>query len=191
MIEELVAKYQETKDSKYFTPIYEKSSKSVYLFIRKRFHAQLTEEDINDIISETFVIIINKIDQYNPSIAKFNTWIFKIAFNVALTKVKLNNRRSNRENSYYMFNDTTLEEEGGYKELSFNSERLIKLIMDADCKDIDKVIFKEYLAGNSYESISIKYNINLNTVKSKIRKIRVNFLWSTEEYSEYLNFKYS
>lgn len=68
-------------DADSFGTLYELYVQKLYSFI---YHKTLNHEIAEDLTSETFLKAQNKIKQFNPKKAQFNTWLFTIARNVCI-----------------------------------------------------------------------------------------------------------
>lgn len=66
-------------DSDAFTELYERYFKRIYQFVYfKTHHTQTTE----DLVGQTFVQVVEKIDSFNPKKGSFSAWLHRIARNL-------------------------------------------------------------------------------------------------------------
>ncbi len=155
----------------------------VYRFVGNR-------SDAEDIVQETFLRVY-KNKHYYKEIAKFSTWIYTIAGNLAKTEL----RRRKRRKIFSVSNFVNDEKDFDIPDAERSPEQQV----DGSLKDdiIQKAIeklppkFKEVILlrdvqGFSYEEISQILGIPLGTVKSRVNRGRLKlqedlkFLLETE-----------
>ncbi len=188
--EELIARFQQGDQQAFDILVHRYKDQLlnfVYRFVGNR-------NDAEDIVQETFLRVY-KNKHYYKEIAKFSTWIYTIAGNLAKTELRKRKRRKLFSVSNFM------NEEKDYD--IPDTERNPELEVDGTIKDdiIQKAIeklppkFKEVILlrdvqGFSYEEISQILNIPLGTVKSRVNRGRLKlqedlkFLFENEEKSK-------
>ena len=142
----------------------------VYRFVGNR-------NDAEDLVQETFLRVY-KNKHYYKEIAKFSTWVYTIAGNLAKTEL----RRRKRRKIFSVSNFVNEERDYDIPDLAKNPESEV----DGSLKDdiIQKAIeklpakFKEVILlrdvqGFAYEEISQILNIPLGTVKSRVNRGRL------------------
>jgi RNA polymerase sigma-70 factor (ECF subfamily) len=133
--------------------------------------------DAEDIVQETFLRVY-KNKHYYKEIAKFSTWVYTIAGNLAKTEL----RRRKRRKVFSVSNFVNDERDFDIPDLDRNPEKEV----DGSIKDdiIQRAIeklppkFKEVILlrdvqGFAYEEISQILNIPLGTVKSRVNRGRL------------------
>ncbi|RMI26786.1 MAG: sigma-70 family RNA polymerase sigma factor [Calditrichaeota bacterium] len=159
----------------------------VYRFVGNR-------SDAEDIVQETFLRVF-KNKHYYKEIAKFSTWVYTIAGNLAKTEL----RRRKRRKFFSVSNFVNEEKDYDIPDRDHNPEAEV----DGALKDavIQKAIeklppkFKEVILlrdvqGFAYEEISQILNIPLGTVKSRVNRGRLKlqedlkFLFENEPSSQ-------
>ena len=133
--------------------------------------------DAEDLVQETFLRVY-KNKHYYKEIAKFSTWVYTIAGNLAKTEL----RRRKRRKIFSVSNFVNEERDYDIPDLAKNPESEV----DGSLKDdiIQKAIeklpakFKEVILlrdvqGFAYEEISQILNIPLGTVKSRVNRGRL------------------
>jgi RNA polymerase sigma-70 factor (ECF subfamily) len=133
-------------------------------------------EACNDVVQETMIKVYRYKDSYS-SVAKFSTWIYTIAGNLARTEYRRRRRRN-------IFSINDYGEEHKTYELPDETQRP-DVITDSGIKDeiIQKALLKVKEAyreavilrdvqGMSYEEISEILGVNEGTVKSRINRGR-------------------
>lgn len=133
--------------------------------------------DAEDIVQETFLRVY-KNKHYYKEIAKFSTWIYTIAGNLAKTEL----RRRKRRKIFSVSNFVNDERDFDIPDTERNPEKEVdgNLKYDDIQKAIDKLPpkFKEVILlrdvqGFAYEEISQILNIPLGTVKSRVNRGRL------------------
>lgn len=176
-------------DDKYFTQIYSKMYKGLYGHI---FKFVRDEDTAMDILSDTFIVIISKKQQYDPERGHFTTWAYNIAKNSALAYLNLEKKQEeNRTNgSQFIYNlvgnsasnfhleDNKEEKESVYTNADYHEEdeNIMSLLHQRAILEIMSMsdtyrpfLYDREIRNLSYQEISTKHNIKMNTVKSKIR----------------------
>jgi RNA polymerase sigma-70 factor (ECF subfamily) len=133
--------------------------------------------DAEDIVQETFLRVY-KNKHYYKEIAKFSTWVYTIAGNLAKTEL----RRRKRRKVFSVSNFVNDERDYDIKDTARNpEERVDGRMTDSYIQNaIDKLPakFKEVILlrdvqGFAYEEISQILGIPLGTVKSRVNRGRL------------------
>lgn len=149
------------------------------------------EHHADEALHNTIEKIFKNMHQYNND-WKFTTWIYNIAKNEALLyRDKLNKRKSvDIETVTYIVN--TVDDSENVNERENDMVQLYKLTMHA-IESMDESIEKEIIMDREIRNmkgaeISVKHAMNLNTVKTKLRKarraIRENVLRNNPQFAE-------
>lgn len=142
----------------------------VYRFVGNRVDAE-------DIVQETFLRVF-KNKHYYKEIAKFSTWVYTIAGNLAKTEL----RRRKRRKVFSVSNFVNEERDYDIPDSGRNPEKEVEGSIKDDIiqKAIEKLPskFKEVILlrdvqGFAYEEISQILNIPLGTVKSRVNRGRL------------------
>jgi len=134
--------------------------------------------DAEDILQETFLRLY-KNKHYYKEIAKFSTWIYTIAGNLAKTEL----RKRKRRNIFSIHNFMSTEKDyelPDTKGTTPDKETNSTITNDEIQKAIDKlsskfkqVILLRDIQGFSYDEISQIVNVPLGTVKSRVNRARL------------------
>jgi RNA polymerase sigma-70 factor (ECF subfamily) len=143
----------------------------IYRFVNDR-------TDAEDILQETFMRLY-KNKHYYKEIAKFSTWIYTIAGNLA--KTELRKRRRRNIFSIHNFMSTDKDYELPDKKSATPDKVTNTVITNNEIqKAINKlspkfrqVILLRDIQGFSYEEISQIVNVPLGTVKSRVNRARL------------------
>ncbi|MBN2365670.1 MAG: sigma-70 family RNA polymerase sigma factor [Calditrichaeota bacterium] len=155
----------------------------VYRFVGNR-------TDAEDIVQETFLRVYKNKHMYKE-IAKFSTWVYTIAGNLAKTEL----RRRKRHKIFSVSNFVNEERDYDIPDKSHSPEKKVDSTIQEDIiqKAIEKlpskfreVIILRDIQGFAYEEISQILDIPLGTVKSRVNRGRLKlqedlkFLYETE-----------
>jgi RNA polymerase sigma-70 factor (ECF subfamily) len=155
----------------------------VYRFVGNR-------SDAEDIVQETFLRVY-KNKHYYKEIAKFSTWVYTIAGNLAKTEL----RRRKRHKIFSVSNFVNEERDYDIPDREHSPERKVDSTIQENIiqKAIEKlptkfkeVIILRDIQGFAYEEISQILNIPLGTVKSRVNRGRLKlqedlkFLYESE-----------
>ena len=171
--EELILEFQKNNTEDAFNILVQRYKNPLTNFV---FRILGDYESCNDVVQETMIKVYRYKDSYS-SVAKFSTWIYTIAGNLARTEY----RRQRRQN-IFSINDYGEE----HKSFDLPDENYRPDVMtDSGIKDeiIQKALLKvketyreavilRDIQGMSYEEISEILGVNEGTVKSRINRGR-------------------
>ena len=171
--EELIARFQ-NGDAYAFDLLVRRYKDPLLNFIY-RFLGDLVESE--DIVQETFYRVY-KNKHYYKEVAKFSTWIYTIAGNLAKTEL----RRRKRRRVFSIHRETAAEKELDLPDLQSDPEKEVNTVVTQ--KIIQKAItslpqkFRQVIVlrdiqGFSYEEISDIIKVPLGTVKSRVNRARL------------------
>ena len=171
--EELIARFQ--KEDAYAFDLLVRRYKDPLLNFIYRFLGDFVEAE--DIVQETFYRVY-KNKHYYKEVAKFSTWIYTIAGNLAKTEL----RRRKRRKIFSIHKETAVEKELDLPDLKADPEKEVntivteKLIQKAITnlpQKFRQVIVLRDIQGFSYEEISSIIKVPLGTVKSRVNRARL------------------
>lgn len=170
--EELIARFQ-------------KGDERAYIELVKRYKDRLTNfvfrylnsyELSEDVVQDTFMKLYTSADMYRE-IAKFSTWIFTIAANLAKSELRRQKRRRvisihsmGIDDKEYEIPSESYDPEK--ESTSSYGEKQIQLAIDTLPDQFKTVILLREVQQLSYEEISQILNISIGTVKSRINRGR-------------------
>ena len=168
----------QTKDE-LFTAIYNEQKPLIELYLRTKIS---NEEVRNDIISDTFMKVFQKLETYNPNKnAKLTTWVHVIARNTLIDYIRKNkncaisetdlNSDDNTDNRLFEFKN--VNEVTADKRLE-NNELADKIItaFEKIKPTYKEVAIQHFIYEQNYNEIAEKLDIPLNTVKVAILRAR-------------------
>ncbi|MFB9055755.1 RNA polymerase sigma factor [Mariniflexile ostreae] len=151
----------EKSDKKAISLLYEYYADALYGVISKI----ITDEDVaQDVLQETFVKIWRNSKKYDATKAKLFTWLYRIAYNTAIDKVRsLKNKNTN---------EVQIETSSVYK---ITSNELNQDVLDIKkhLGNLDKkyqvVIHALFFEGMTQQEASEELEIPLGTIKSRLK----------------------
>ncbi|MBN2103378.1 sigma-70 family RNA polymerase sigma factor [bacterium] len=172
--EELIARFQQG-DEKAFNIIVERYKDPLINFV---YHFLGDRIDAEDVVQETFLRVYRNKHLYR-NIAKFSTWIYTIASNLAKTELRRRRRRRLLSLSQIGFDDKDFElpdEETQTPEGIVDGEmhgQIIQKEIDALPVKFKEVVVLRDVQEFSYEEISQILGIPIGTVKSRVNRGRL------------------
>ena len=134
-------------------------------------------ESSEDVVQETMIKLYQK-KHYYKEIAKFSTWLYTIAKNLANTELRKRKQRKTTLLSQFSKDDKTYElpsndPEPGQEIQTDIVNKIIKNAVDQLSEKFKIVIVLRDIQGLSYEDISEIINVPIGTVKSRINRARL------------------
>ena len=134
-------------------------------------------ESSEDVVQETMIKLYQK-KHYYKEIAKFSTWLYTIAKNLAITELRKRKQRKTTLLSQFSKDDKTYDLPSNDPEpgQEIQTDIVNKIIRDAVDQLSEKfkiVIVLRDIQGLSYEDISEIINVPIGTVKSRINRARL------------------
>lgn len=171
--EELILEFQRSGNEKAFEILVERFKNPLMNFVY-RFLGDY--ETCTDIVQETFIKVYRYKDSYS-SLAKFNTWIYTIAGNLAKTEYRRRRRRN-----FFSINDYGDDHknydiaDNNYRpddatDSGIKDEIIQKALLKVKDAYREAVILRD-IQDLSYEEISEILGIEVGTVKSRINRGR-------------------
>jgi len=134
-------------------------------------------ESSEDVVQETMIKLYQK-KHYYKEIAKFSTWLYTIAKNLANTELRKRKQRKTTLLSQFSKDDKTYElpsndPEPGQEIQTNIVNKIIRNAVDQLSEKFKIVIVLRDFQGLSYEDISEVINVPIGTVKSRINRARL------------------
>lgn len=171
---ELISNIINNKDSKASNELYGFYSKDIKIHIKKKF--RVTEEDAEDLTSDTLLKMISNLSTYEKDKSNFRTWVITIADNTVINhKKKLSN---NVEHFVYtniedidkqLFIEIPTQE--NFEEAFSNNSTLNYITSELDDDSTD-MIHKKYVEGKTHKEIGVHYSLTSSTVSNRINYIK-------------------
>lgn len=122
--------------------------------------------DAEDIAQEAFVKAYENLDHYDAQKARFSTWLYKIAANLAIDWLRKNRR---------LVHIDDMEQYDQPTESTLNPDEIAALRQAIDHLEPPKlaeVIRAYYWEGKSYQEIAATFDTTTNTVGTWIRRAK-------------------
>ena len=134
-------------------------------------------ESSEDVVQDTMIKLYQK-KHYYKEIAKFSTWLYTIAKNLANTELRKRKLRKTTLLSQFSKDDKTYDLPSDDPEIGQEIQtdivnKIIKNAVDQLSEKFKIVIVLRDIQGLSYEDISEIINVPIGTVKSRINRARL------------------
>jgi RNA polymerase sigma-70 factor (ECF subfamily) len=160
-IEKEIVSLLEKGDKKAMTLLYENYADSLYGVIKK----VISDDDTaQDVLQESFIKIWRYAKKYDSSKAKLFTWLYRIAYNTAIDKIRSFKNKKDKE--------VQIETSSVYK---ITSNELNQDVLDIKkhLKTLDEkyqiVINALFFEGMTQQEASEELSIPLGTIKSRLK----------------------
>ena len=133
-------------------------------------------EDAQEVTQEVFMKVYHSLKFFRFQ-SSFKTWIYRITINMAINRAKKETKIRNKTVKY----DDTLDfhypqasgDQGIHKE---HKASILNKALDALTPDQRACIVLKNIEGLTYETIARTLNININSVRSRIKRARWKLL---------------
>ena len=160
-IEKEIVSLLELGDKKAITILYENYADALYGVIKKII---ADDDTAQDVLQESFVKIWRYSKKYDSSKAKLFTWLYRIAYNTAIDKVRSQKNKDGKE--------VQIENSNVYK---ISADELNQDVMDIQkhLNSLDEkyqiVINALFFEGMTQQEASEELDIPLGTIKSRLK----------------------
>ena len=163
-----------------FTALWDRHIDLLRSYIKNRFK-NIDDYDVDDICSRSFEKAFRQIHNFDDSKSQFPTWLFTIARNTALDTLEKDKRIHPKNQIVYLDDDTQSSGLEGIPDQADDAlGKLIKIEHEEErVKYIDRlpelyreVARKRLIDGMKYDEIAASMDIELNTVKTRIRRAK-------------------
>jgi len=171
--EELILEFQQNDTLKAFEILVQRYKNPLTNYV---FRFLGNYETCFDVVQETFIKVYRYKDSYS-SIAKFSTWIYTIAGNLARTEYQKQKRKKLLSiNAYGQENENYEIPDENYRpdiitDSGIKNEIIQKALLKISNAYREAVILRD-IQGQSYEEIAEIMGISVGTVKSRINRGR-------------------
>ncbi|RED48289.1 RNA polymerase sigma factor [Seonamhaeicola aphaedonensis] len=160
-IEKEIVKLLELGDKKAISLLYENYADALYGVIKK---VIIDDETAQDVLQESFVKIWRYAKKYDATKAKLFTWLYRIAYNTAIDKVRSLKNKSGKE--------VQIETSVVY---TFTADSINQDVLDIKkhLRTLDEkyqiVINALFFEGMTQQEASDELDIPLGTIKSRLK----------------------
>ncbi|HSW74884.1 MAG TPA: sigma-70 family RNA polymerase sigma factor [Candidatus Saccharimonadales bacterium] len=125
-------------------------------------------DDAEDIAQEAFIKAYMQLGKFNPEKARFSTWLYRIATNLAIDFLR-SRRRHVDVSDIEAIAEATMPR---FIEAERQTE-IIHAVEGLKPPEFRQVIEAYYWRGESYQDIANAMNTPINTVRSRIRRAKL------------------
>lgn len=178
-IQTIALEFVEKRDNTSFSNLIDRLRPGLTSFVYK----YLQDKDlINEVLSQTFISIWEKIDQYKTQY-NFSTWVYAIAKNEALGQIRVRNKTLSHdkltENHSRVLKLHSPIDSLETEVIGPTGEELIQQLYDASLNAINNlrepyktVMIERQVKGKQLQRIADELGWNTSTVKTRLRKAR-------------------
>lgn len=179
-IQELANRYLETRGNRELEKLMKRLRPGLKIYV---FNILKNEMAAEDVVSDTFTKIWEKIHQYNPY-WKFSTWAYTIAANEARQWIRKEGKTYTIESiggmevvEALLLNNVAFQDNGIDEPTPEEHQNMLYEMANAE---IDKLpeLYREIMIDRErddmkYDEIADKHELSINTVKTRIKRARV------------------
>ncbi len=141
-------------------------------------------DEAQEVTQEVFINVYRKLNSFKFK-SSFKTWIYRITINTAINFSK---KRSKEQSRIVEFNDqnefNTTVDSVSEKIEEEQHEKVISTLLEALNPDQRACIVLRNIEGLSYQEIAESLNININTVRTRIKRAREKLISLRKEMVE-------
>jgi RNA polymerase sigma-70 factor (ECF subfamily) len=133
-------------------------------------------DEAQEVTQEVFLTVYRKLKSFKFK-SSFKTWIYRITVNLAINHAK---KRSKEQSRTFEYDDNkefnkSIDSVGGKIERE-QQEKVVSTLLAALNPDQRTCVVLRSLEGLSYQEIAESLNININTVRSRLKRARETLL---------------
>lgn len=163
-----------------FTALWDRHIDQLRSYINKRFK-NIDDYDVDDICSRSFEKAFRQIHNYDETRSQFLTWLCTIARNTALDSLEKEQRIHPKNQIVYLDDDS---QSSGFEGIPDQTEDALNTLIKTESEEerikyIDRlpdlyrsVARKRMIEGMKYDEIAENMDLELNTVKTRIRRAK-------------------
>lgn len=155
-----------------------------FFFLKKlgNFNGHNTYDDLT---MRTLEKMFEKIDQYDPEMSEFTTWVYRIATNTLIDERRqfrgydvisveaINALRSNADNDAHFFEVPSTDDDQ-YRMITHNErqDHILDVIQHMRNKKDAAILLLRFYSNYSYEEIVDELNMPMGTVKARLKRAK-------------------
>jgi RNA polymerase sigma-70 factor (ECF subfamily) len=149
-----------------FTEIVSRYGEMVFTVVRKIVG---NREDAEDITQEVFIKAFKSLERFREE-SEFSTWLYRIAYNTAISELRKRKLFYVREEDSPLF-DNNLYEDENEEDVEIKLQHLEKALTKLSADEIF-LISLHYMDEQSIENMSRISNLSVSNIKVKLHRIR-------------------
>jgi RNA polymerase sigma-70 factor (ECF subfamily) len=136
------------------------------------FRVTSNNETAQDVVQDVFLNVYNKLRQFQFK-SSFKTWLYRITVNAALNACKKQKKELGLQRDY----KNAVRHSGSFSSAEERlereeRERLLRVLLEKLSPEQRTCIILREIEGLSYQEISEVLKININTVRSRLKRAR-------------------
>ncbi len=163
-----------------FTALWDRHIDQLRSYIKNRFK-NIDDYDVDDICSRSFEKAFRQIHNYDETRSQFLTWLSTIARNTALDSLEKEKRVHPKNQIVYLDDDS---QSSGFEGIPDQTEDALNTLIKTESEEerikyIDRlpdlyrtVARKRLIDGMKYDEIAENMDLELNTVKTRLRRAK-------------------
>ncbi len=162
-----------------FRVIYDATAGFVYNVARRVVH---NTQDAEEITQEVFLVIHSKLKYFRLE-SSFKTWAYRIAVNHAINHYKKMARERDKKKEYQGYSNQWQAAAGAEMENEEHKETIDSFLNALNADQKICVVLRN-IEGLSYRQIADTLKINVNTVRSRLKRAREKLLVMRKEVAK-------
>ncbi|WP_370978569.1 sigma-70 family RNA polymerase sigma factor [Agaribacterium sp. ZY112] len=159
--EDALVAIAETRDKSLYAQLFQHFAPKIKAYIRR---LGLIETTADELVQETMLSVWRKAHMYKPDKARASTWIFTLARNQSIDRMRKQKYPEYELEEWQEEADESVDE----CENSVTSYRLATALSKLP-ENQSQVLYMSFFEGRSHSEIAARLNIPLGSVKSRIR----------------------
>jgi RNA polymerase sigma-70 factor (ECF subfamily) len=160
-------------DLKAFEAIYKETSSFVY---NVAFRVVGNKEDAQEVVQEVFLTVHQKLKEFRFQ-SSFKTWIYRVTANQAINMAKKTSKTKNKTFEYdEQVHPVAVAADVEAKIEKEHQEGLIEELLNSINPDQRACVVLRNIEGLSYEEIATTLKLNINTVRTRLKRAREKML---------------
>ena len=157
------------EDAVAFREIYRQAAGYVYTLA---YRVVNTRHDAEEVTQDVFLKVHRSLSSFKFESA-FKTWLYRVAVNTALNHAKKRSRVTTREVEEVFEDPATVTQPDATKGLmAEDTEKRLMVLLDQLNPDQRACIVSREIEGMDYQEIAKSLGININTVRSRLKRAR-------------------
>jgi RNA polymerase sigma-70 factor (ECF subfamily) len=161
-----------------YSPLVEKHKNLVFSIVLKILN---NREDAEEVAQDTFLKAYNSLRSFEKK-SKFSTWLYRIAYNSAISMKRKKKMEAVEIDDHIMFNYSTDEISSNVYQINENEQiQLVDRALQTLPEEDNLLITLFYKSENSIEDISYITGLSQSNVKVRLHRIRKKLYQSIHE----------
>lgn len=162
--EQLVIMVARSKDKHAFRQLFDHFAPRIKSYL---LNFQITDQKAEDLTQEVMITLWQKADKFDPGKAKISTWLFRVARNKYIDKIR--KQKYPQVNADDHIGSMIAPDKTDKSIKEYQDQRRINMAMAVLNDEQRKVIELSFFKDLSHSQIATETNMPLGTVKSRIR----------------------